>query len=167
MEMIYYYTYQTPIGIITIEAIDDEIVGCQFESENIEGECLETPIIKEAYQQLNEYFQGKRQSFDLKFRFLKGTQFQQNVWKALLTIPYGEVVSYRDIAQMIGSPKAYRAVGNANHNNPIVVFVPCHRVITTNHQIGGYAGGVETKAYLLELEKKGKSYEELIYEKND
>lgn len=155
MEEIYYYEYQTPIGIVTLLAIGDELVGCHFGHNEIEAIHQETPIIKTAHYQLNEYFQGKRQSFDLKYRFLKGTKFQQRVWNALLTIPYGEVVSYQDIAQKVGSPKAYRAVGNANHHNPIALFIPCHRVITASHQIGGYGGGIDKKIFLLELEKKG------------
>lgn len=155
MEVMYYYEYQTPIGIITILAIDDDIVGCCFDYKNIDAIHQETLTIQNAYQQLDEYFQGKRRSFDLKYRFLKGTKFQQKVWNALLTIPYGEVVSYQDIAQKVGSPKAYRAVGNANHNNPIALFIPCHRVVTASHKIGGYGGGIDKKIFLLELERKG------------
>ncbi|MCL2214450.1 MAG: methylated-DNA--[protein]-cysteine S-methyltransferase [Treponema sp.] len=115
----------------------------------------ETPLIKNAAEQLTEYFCGKRQAFDLPFSF-HGTTFTVNVWKKLLTIPYGETRSYGEIAAMIGSPKACRAVGMANHNNQIAIIVPCHRVIGHNGSLTGYAGGLELKQKLLELEHKYK-----------
>jgi methylated-DNA-[protein]-cysteine S-methyltransferase len=153
--MLYYYVYQTPIGEITLQSIDETIVGCYFGKRD-DGQCLETKIMKKAYQQLDEYFQGQRQQFDISIKYIKGTDFQQKVWDALQSIPYGETVSYQDIAVKVGSKKAYRAVGNANHHNPIVIFIPCHRVITSQGQLGGYGGGLDKKRYLLELEKKWK-----------
>ncbi|HPZ04773.1 MAG: methylated-DNA--[protein]-cysteine S-methyltransferase [Bacillota bacterium] len=112
----------------------------------------ETPLIREAAKQLEEYFVGKRKIFDIPLG-PEGTPFQRAVWEALLEIPYGETRSYGDIAARIGNPKAARAVGMANNRNPIAVFVPCHRVIGASGKLVGYAGGVDVKKKLLELEK--------------
>ena len=106
---------------------------------------------REAEKQLEEYFAGKRKAFDVPLD-LWGTPFQQEVWKALLRIPYGETRSYRDIAQSVGSPKAVRAVGGANGKNPVPVIVPCHRVIRSDGNLGGYGGGLDIKRELLDLE---------------
>ena len=104
-----------------------------------------------------EYFQGHRKSFDVPY-LLHGTPFQEKVWKALCQIPYGQTRSYRDIAEYVNNPRAYRAVGMANHRNPLMLLVPCHRVIGADGSLGGYAGGVALKQYLLDLEK---SYESM------
>lgn len=104
------------------------------------------------FRQLDEYFLGRRKEFDFPIR-MKGTPFQQKVWAALLEIPYGETRSYKDIAEAVGSPKAYRAVGMANNANPIFIAVPCHRVIGANGSLVGYGGGLDMKKALLELEK--------------
>jgi len=109
------------------------------------------PILVEAERQLGEYFAGTRTGFDLPLDPL-GTDFQRRVWRALLTIPYGQTRSYADIARQIGSPAAVRAVGAANGRNPISIVTPCHRVIGSTGQLTGFAGGLETKAYLLNLE---------------
>lgn len=152
MDTIYYEEYQTSLGIMTIGAVDQNIVMCQFGHYEGKGIHQETIIIKKAFQQLQEYLNGQRKNFELTYRYLSGTPFQHRVWNALQTIPYGTVASYQDIALKIGSPKAYRAVGNANHHNPIAIFIPCHRVIQANHQLGGYGGGVDIKRELLQLE---------------
>lgn len=102
-------------------------------------------------KQLKEYFKGQRNVFDLPLQ-MKGTQFQQEVWQALQEIPYGETRTYSDIAVAIGRPKATRAVGMANHCNPLAIIVPCHRVIGKNGSLTGYAGGLEKKQALLALE---------------
>jgi len=115
----------------------------------------ETPLIKNAAKQLEEYFDGKRQTFDLPLTF-HGTTFKVNVWETLQTIPYGKTCSYGEIAAMIEKPKAYRAVGMANHTNQIAIIVPCHRVIGHDGSLTGYAGGLELKQKLLELEQKYK-----------
>ncbi|HEY8349152.1 MAG TPA: methylated-DNA--[protein]-cysteine S-methyltransferase [Clostridia bacterium] len=112
----------------------------------------ETPLIKEASRQLNEYLDGNRKVFDIPL-VLEGTPFQKAVWQALLEIPYGETRSYGEIAERIGNPKAARAVGMANNRNRIAVFVPCHRVIGADGRLVGYAGGVDIKKKLLDLEK--------------
>lgn len=112
---------------------------------------------KELFQaltiQLDDYFEGKREHFDLPV-LLKGTDFQQKVWQALSEIPYGVVVSYKDIAISAGSPKAVQAVGQANRANPIPIIIPCHRCVKSNGELGGYNGAdVDKKQYLLALEK--------------
>jgi methylated-DNA-[protein]-cysteine S-methyltransferase len=111
----------------------------------------ETGLLAEAARQFDEYFSGKRRAFDLPLRLI-GTEFQRAAWHALLEIPYGETRTYRDIAKRINKPGAARAVGQANHRNPIWIAVPCHRVVQTGGGLGGYGGGVEVKRRLLELE---------------
>ena len=109
--------------------------------------------IQNAYQQLKEYFQGERQTFQLPLA-PKGTPFQQKVWNTLQIIPYGKTWSYLQMAKAIGNPKACRAVGMANHRNPIGIIIPCHRVIGSNGDLVGYASGLDMKRYLLNLEKE-------------
>lgn len=112
----------------------------------------ETILIKETAKQLNEYFKGKRKEFDLPLN-IEGTPFQIKVWQALQKIPYGQTRSYKEIAEAINSPKAYRAVGMANNRNRIMIVIPCHRVIGSNNNLVGYAGGLNMKEMLLSLEK--------------
>jgi len=119
-------------------------------------ELAETPLIKKAAEQLEEYFNGKRKVFDLPL-VLQGTDFQVKIWKALQRIPYGETRSYGEIAAMTGNPKASRAVGMANNRNPIAIIVPCHRVIGSNGKLIGYAGGLELKQQLLDLESSNRA----------
>lgn len=118
-----------------------------------ESNKIHSDLLYEAYVQLNEYFTGKRKVFDLPIN-LNGTSFQQKVWKELRNIPYGETKSYRDIASSIGNKKAVRAVGCANSKNPILIIVPCHRVINKNGKLGGFACGIDVKKFLLELEAR-------------
>lgn len=106
----------------------------------------------EAHQQIEEYLIGKRKKFDVPI-VLNGTPFQKQVWETLLTIGYGQTVTYKDIARQIGHDKASRAIGMANNKNPIMIIVPCHRVIGSNGKLTGYAGGIEIKQQLLDLEK--------------
>lgn len=110
-----------------------------------------TPLLEEGRRQLLEYLAGERQTFDLPLA-PAGTPFQRGVWQALQTIPYGQTRSYGDIARQIGRPKAFRAVGMANHENPIPIFIPCHRVVGSDGSLTGYAGGLELKKALLGLE---------------
>ena len=112
----------------------------------------ETAILKEAGNQLRAYFAGRLRTFTLPLAPV-GTAFQQSVWEKLCAIPYGETRSYRDIAQSLGKPGAARAVGQANHNNPLAIFIPCHRVIGANGKLVGYGGGLHIKEYLLRLER--------------
>jgi methylated-DNA-[protein]-cysteine S-methyltransferase len=114
----------------------------------------DSPLLHSAVKQLEEYFAGKRKTFDLPLKW-KGTAFQEKVWKALCEIPYGETVSYADIAEKIGHPKAVRAIGQANRANNLAIIVPCHRVIGKNKKLVGYAGNrIDVKEKLLELEKE-------------
>jgi methylated-DNA-[protein]-cysteine S-methyltransferase len=110
-------------------------------------------ILQEAKRQLNEYFSGKRKQFDLPIKFLKGTPFQQKVWKQLLQIPYGKTITYGELAAAIQQPKAVRAVGQANRKNPLAIIIPCHRVIGKDGKLTGYSGNrTDLKEKLLKLE---------------
>ena len=138
--------FESPIGIIEIKASENNIIALDFCE--TPSSSTPSPILDGAKFQLNEYFKGTRQLFDLKIK-LYGTDFQRSVWKKLLNIPYGQTCSYHDIAKHINNPKAVRAVGAANGKNPIALIVPCHRVIGSNGTLTGYAGGLERKAWLL------------------
>lgn len=144
------FCYNSPIGKIYLEEENEHIVRISFSK--IFGEQKETQLIKETCKQLSEYFEGKRKSFTLPIT-LKGTEFQLRVWKALSKIPYGETRCYKDIARVVGNPKASRAVGMANNKNPIAIIIPCHRVIGSNGNLTGYAGGLDKKLQLLKLEQ--------------
>ena len=153
-----FFFYSFPFGVIGIGEIDGKISDIVFSDVDVEKdyEVKETDLIIEAKTQLLEYFLGKRQVFDLPLVFYKGTKFQKKVWKALLEIPYGETKSYKEIAEIAGSPKGARAVGGANNKNPISIVVPCHRVIGADGSLVGYGGGLEKKVFLLELENNWK-----------
>ncbi|UXR66064.1 methylated-DNA--[protein]-cysteine S-methyltransferase [Bdellovibrio bacteriovorus] len=112
----------------------------------------EGKILRQTESQLQEYLQGQRRKFDLPLD-LKGTEFQKKVWKELLKIPYGKTTSYKQLATVLGSPQASRAVGTANGKNPVCIVVPCHRVINTDGGLGGYSGGLKIKSQLLQLEQ--------------
>lgn len=146
--------YQTKIGRIKIAQEGDAIVEINVSESEKESE-KETPLIKKTIKELEEYFEGKRKFFDIPIS-IKGTEFQEKVWEALLRIPYGETKSYEDIAKMIGCPKGARAVGMANHNNKIIIIIPCHRVIGKNGKLIGYAGGLPVKEKLLQIESNYK-----------
>jgi methylated-DNA-[protein]-cysteine S-methyltransferase len=124
---------------------------------NIVGEHCEHPILVETERQLQEYFAGDRRAFDLKLNF-QGTAFQKRVWAALLRIPFGETRTYRQIAVELGNSNATRAVGAANGRNPISIITPCHRLVGTDGSLTGFAGGLEAKAYLLNLEGVGRGH---------
>lgn len=148
------YYYETKIGKIGIVENGTAITEMYF-GENISKgvNIIETPLLKKANQELQEYLTGKRKIFDLPLA-PQGTEFQQKVWKALQEIPYGKTCSYKYIAENIGNIKACRAVGMANNKNPIPIFIPCHRVIGSNGNLVGYAGGLDIKEKLLEIEKQ-------------
>jgi methylated-DNA-[protein]-cysteine S-methyltransferase len=111
----------------------------------------ETKVLKQAVKELEEYFDGQRKKFEIPLE-ISGTPFQKKVWGRLSKIPYGKTFSYQDIARQIGNEKASRAVGNANGKNPLCIVLPCHRVIASNGQFGGYVGGLDKKTKLLKLE---------------
>lgn len=143
--------YSSPYGLWEIVCSDSALLSVNHVNDAAAQERT-NELSKAVCEQLDEYFTGKRKSFDLPL-MLEGTEFQKSVWEALCEIPYGETRSYSDIAERIGKPKACRAVGMANHNNPVAIIVPCHRVIGKNGTLTGYAGGLDTKAGLLQFEK--------------
>lgn len=163
------FFYKTAIGSIGIAETNNSITNVDFvdindivndmNAKNINSvqtrdiEINETPLLEEAGKQLQQYLEGNRKYFDLPL-LPTGTEFQKNVWRALLSIPYGATWSYKQVAKKIGSPKAARAVGMANSNNPISVFIPCHRVIGSNGKLVGYGGGLHIKRYLLNMEQQ-------------
>lgn len=147
--------YKTDIGFISIGYEMDTIKYIQRLPKEPTQNGIRTPLTDEVYKQITEYFIGRRKTFDFPYQ-LEGTPFQQKVWKALCAIPYGETCTYKEIAEAIGNPKASRAVGMANHKNPLLIVVPCHRVIGTNGKLIGYLGGIELKSLLLDIEKKNK-----------
>lgn len=149
------YFYESKIGLIMIKENNKKIREIHFNKEEIRKdlESNKSPLIKETIEQLEEYLQGKRKSFDIPLD-PKGTEFQKSVWNELLKIPYGETCSYGEIAKRIGNPKAARAIGMANNRNPISIVIPCHRVIGASGKLVGYGGGIAIKEKLLNLEKE-------------
>ena len=145
---------QSPVGDLTLTEENGALTGLYFGRLSLEGEEGLTALLERTSRQLEEYFAGKRKQFDLPLS-LRGTEFQRQVWAALRDIPYGETRSYGQIAQAVGRPKAVRAVGMANHNNPISIIVPCHRVVGADGSLTGYGGGLENKKFLLALERGG------------
>lgn len=145
------YYYDSPVGKLWICEKDSKISQVSF-TDVTECETEKTPLITKACEQLEEYFAQKRKTFDLPL-CIEGSEFQRKVWHALLRVEYGKTATYGDIAKLIGKPKASRAVGGANNKNKIAIIIPCHRVIGQNGALTGYAGGLEVKKYLLELEQ--------------
>ena len=151
---------ESTVGKLILLASEDKLIEIKFDRlitndelyENIE-ENIEYPIFLDTKLQLDEYFRGKRKSFSIPV-ILNGTEFQQKVWKQLQSIPYGETISYQELAEKIGDKKKARAVGAANGKNPIPIIVPCHRVISKDGSLGGFGGGVPIKRYLLEMERR-------------
>lgn len=154
-----YYTYAaSPIGQLLLAGSADALQvigfphGDKARRADIGWERYDEPFKKTA-RQLNEYFAGDRQEFELDLA-PEGTKFQVEVLEALRGIPYGETRTYRDIAVAVGRPKAVRAVGNANGRNPLPIVIPCHRVIGSDGSLTGFGGGIEAKRYLLDLEQQ-------------
>lgn len=145
----------TKIGNIAILEENNKIIEIQI-NKNIEDSNIlkkDTLLLRKTEKQLEEYLEGERKMFDVPLN-PKGTKFMKEVWTALQDIPYGEVKTYQQIAEKVGNPKAARAVGMANHKNPIPIIIPCHRVIGTNGKLVGYALGMDMKKFLLEWEKE-------------
>jgi methylated-DNA-[protein]-cysteine S-methyltransferase len=154
-----YKTMQSPVGELKLVASDEGLVAILWENDRPNrvrlGELVENkkhPVLLETERQLREYFAGKRKKFSVALD-MRGTRFQKDVWEALLAIPFGETRSYGQLAKQLGNPRATRAVGAANGRNPVSIIVPCHRVIGSSGKLTGFAGGLETKAQLLGLEK--------------
>ena len=152
-------SYKTPVGVLGLEGTDEALtyvllpdVAAAGPAAPDAGDVVVLPAALEAaVAQLGEYFEGSRRSFDLPME-LRGTPFQCDVWRALADIPYGETISYAELAVMVGRPGAFRAVGQANGANPIPIVLPCHRVVASGGGIGGYGGGLPLKRRLLALE---------------
>lgn len=147
--------YESPVGLLEIGEENDFIVSLKIINSNQKGKEVLSKQLDEAKKQLSEYFSGKRTVFDLPLK-QKGTEFQQNVWAYIQTIPYGKTVSYKQEAQSIGNPKASRAVGSANGANSIPIIIPCHRIINANGKLGGFAYDIAIKEWLLNMEKENK-----------
>jgi methylated-DNA-[protein]-cysteine S-methyltransferase len=149
-----YQHLDTPIGTLRLASNGTQLLRIEFEGQ-YNSDVVETSdaVLVNCAHQLTDYFAGKRQRFELPLR-AKGTPFQQAVWDALADIPYGELRSYKDIAHSINNPAAVRAVGAASGRNPLPIVVPCHRVIGSNGSLTGFAGGLEAKRVLLQLEAR-------------
>jgi len=166
METLHFRTVDSPVGLLTLAGRDGRLrhlrmVDQTYEPSREGWEADETAF-PDAVAQLEAYFAGERTDFELSLD-LVGSEFQQRVWAALLTIPYGETRSYGEIARQIGSPGAFRAVGLANGHNPIGIIVPCHRVIGSNGSLTGYGGGLERKRALLEMEKSRDGTAQMLF----
>lgn len=151
----YQLLYQSPAGPLTLYGTAEAVTALAFGDTREGGTDRPSLLLERARRELEEYFQGTRRRFSVPLA-PAGTSFQRRVWDALLEIPYGETASYGDIAAKTGNPRACRAVGGANHRNPLPILIPCHRVIGSGGQLTGYAGGLEMKQTLLALEAAGK-----------
>ncbi|MGN1317063.1 MAG: methylated-DNA--[protein]-cysteine S-methyltransferase [Acutalibacteraceae bacterium] len=150
--------YKIPFGYITIQYEDEVLLSLtctQKEPEVSSDNGVFSDFSNEVFRQIQEYINGERTDFDLNYR-LSGTEFQLSVWRELLKIPYGETRTYKEIAAAMGNSKASRAVGMANNKNPLHIIIPCHRVIGSNGSLTGYAGGLDVKEKLLDIERKSK-----------
>lgn len=161
-EAFVFKTIGSPVGELKLVGNDKGLAAILWANDrprrvvlNVVGEQPEHPVLIETERQLREYFDGERKAFDLPLNF-QGTAFQKSVWAALLRIPFGETRTYRDIAVDLGNSNATRAVGAANGRNPISIVAPCHRVIGADGNLTGFAGGLEVKAILLDLERSSR-----------
>jgi methylated-DNA-[protein]-cysteine S-methyltransferase len=155
-----YKKIDSPVGTLTLVASDKGLVAVLWENDKPNrvrlGELIEADshsVLIEAERQLKEYFRGKRKTFSVPLD-MRGTSFQRSVWEALLAIPFGEIRTYGELAKQLGNPQAARAVGAANGRNPISIIVPCHRVIGSSGKLTGFAGGLEAKERLLNIERE-------------
>ena len=152
MSAIVRHTIDSPVGPLTLAETDGALAELRFGG-SISGTPAPTPLLRQAEEELAEYFAGRRRSFTLPLA-PQGTPFQRSVWEALQRIPYGETCTYGRIAALVGRPKACRAVGMANHRNPLAIVIPCHRVVGSDGTLTGYAGGLAVKERLLRLERE-------------
>ncbi len=155
LENVFKAYYESEPGLIEITAGETGIITLYFtkKKSNLKSDSKSFPVhLKDCIRQLDEYFKGKRMTFDLPL-IISGTDFQKKVWNELKKIPFGKTASYKEIALKAGNIKAVRAIGNANNKNKIAVIIPCHRVIGSDGKLSGYAGGVKRKKWLLEHER--------------
>ncbi len=160
MQVLKYKIIESPVGLLKIVAEDEFLVAILWDNDSDKPNRVklsemikdnENPVLLEVERQLGEYFLRKRTVFDIAYK-MYGTTFQKSVWNLLSQIPYGTKLSYQDLAIQLNNPKAVRAVGSANGRNPISIIVPCHRVIASNGKLAGFAGGLDKKKILLDLE---------------
>ncbi len=148
--------YKSPSGNIEIVSSDTSIRKCNFVEDNLKTPSKNIPpIMKNALEQLKDYFEGKLREFNLQLE-LNGTEFQLKVWNELQKIPIGKTITYKELAERIGNKKAIRAVANANAKNPISIIVPCHRVIGSDGKLRGYGDGIKKKKWLIDFEHQSK-----------
>ncbi|MDB6034153.1 MAG: cysteine methyltransferase [Verrucomicrobiales bacterium] len=155
---VHYCTVKSGINDLMLVADDSALIGLYFVgfdhlpvTSNRWTLNAQHPVLQQAAKQLQEYFKGKRNRFSIPLR-LDGTAFQQKIWREIALIPYGETITYSDLAERAGAPQATRAAGTSTGRNPIAIIIPCHRVVGKNGSLGGFAGGLEKKKYLLNLE---------------
>jgi O-6-methylguanine DNA methyltransferase len=160
MEAFHFATYDSPFGRLLLVTSERGLVHLELPPQGGCGACLPSKFagaiesdekLQPCLRQLSEYFAGQRRQFTFALD-LRGTEFQKRCWRALLDIPYGQTRTYAQLASAVGSPRGFSAVGMANHDNPLAIVVPCHRVIASDGSLGGYGGGLEMKRRLLELE---------------
>ncbi len=169
LERIFYGIYSSPMGRIYSYSDGYKIIYADFhEWMNLKSGIglykleRDDSVFSDLFIQFNEYFSGERSSFDIPFEFRYGTDFQKRVWHEIQKIPYGQTRSYRDISLAIGKGGAFRAVGRCCKMNPLILIVPCHRVIRENGMIGNYKGGIERKIFLLQLEEQNRGFNKII-----
>ena len=148
--------YESPIGFLLIRSENEFIIEVSFaDAGSVSADADDCNVLQKCVSEFEKYFAGKLKDFTVPQK-LVGTDFRKKCWATLQTIPYGETISYKELASKVGNSKACRAVGGANHHNPIVIIVPCHRVIGAGGSLTGFGGGIDKKRFLLELEKKHK-----------
>jgi methylated-DNA-[protein]-cysteine S-methyltransferase len=146
--------YQSPIGTIHLQADEDALLLASFKDDvTIKKSTTISPVLQNTLEQLNDYFNGNLKAFDLPLK-LVGTSFQQTVWNELINIPFGQTITYLQLAKRLGNVKVIRAAASANGKNPIGILIPCHRVIGADGKLTGYAGGLQRKQWLLDHEAK-------------
>jgi len=158
METVWFAELNSPLGKLTLESDGDALTRIRLPEEDWQADpevkrVRKPELFAEAAAQLGAFFRGERRSFDIQMN-PQGTPFQKKVWGLLCEIPRGQTITYGELARRTGNPKASRAVGAANGKNPIPIIIPCHRVIGSNGKLTGYAGGLEAKKMLLEIERK-------------
>ncbi len=151
--MQYYYEYDTELGLMSIIEEKNKIIELSINKTIKDAQKVETILINQTYKEIQEYLNGKRIKFDIPI-LIRGTEFQKKVWKKLISVPYGEVVSYKFIATQLGNPNSSRAVGNACNKNPLLIIVPCHRILGSDKALKGFAAGIGIKEKLLNLEAR-------------
>ena len=159
--MIFQSTYQSPLGFLILKSDDLAVTEISFSESELQ-EQNDCAVLLQCKLQLDDYFSGKSFGFDMPLN-AEGTEFQKKVWTELLKIPYGETITYMELAVRLGDSKAVRAVGTSNGRNPIAIVIPCHRVIGVGNKLTGYAGGIWRKKVLLELEMKYKPSKQTLF----